>query len=290
MSPTAAVISEKLVLNRHSCEGAMIRKNNKANLDVNHRSIQSDPGICFEFVKQNMEKTIIANSFLSKKKLTGRRLELPITDLRSVVLRRSDAGPREFQPGRACLLHSMLNDVEEIERSRKYCVIDSQFSSHARVISTSLSSSAASLYSEDELPRSSFNSSPVPSCASECPSLLSCSTRHSFSCVHEEEGALDENLNKIERNIDNNVKTQDTLTCFNLNNNCQEDKSSSSISLASTTVEKVSNTTDTSVSEEESGNVSSRPKVSQCNVVSCFFFKKTHFVIVRQYSLRATHF
>ena len=279
MSPTAAaVLSEKLLLNRHSCEGALVRKSNKANMDINHRSIHSDPGISFDFKQNNMDTGYIANQLLTKKRLS---------DMRSVVFR-NDAGVADLQCGQTGSFYPMLkchrsklqwNKLDDFERLtgrdlRRSGVSDSQYSSQTGIISTSLSSSAASLYSDDDHLRSSFNASPVPSITSECPSVISRTTRHSISCIDEEAGELDENLNKLQQNIDNNNITEKNFAKvehnhFNLNNNCQEDKSTSNVSLSSTATEKVGNAIESSSSsEEESENVSSLQEVSEVCALS----------------------
>ena len=247
MSPTAADISEKLLLNRHSCEGTFGRKSTKLNMDIYHRSIQSDPGVCFDLIKQTIEGGYVTNPYAMKKKL-------PVTDLRSVVLRRRDSGVRDLHPGQNNFFHSMFkywhDEVEGKLPIDRILLRDVRRSGAAngRVISTSLSSSAASLYSEDEHIRSSRNSSPAPSYASECPSLPSRSARHSFSCIDEEDTdpQMNENLTKLQENIDNNninddiiAKIEESYTHFNLNNNCQEDKSN--VALATANSAKVGN-------------------------------------------------
>lgn len=237
-----SVIPEKLVLNRHSCEGAVGRKRaTKADLDIYHRSIQSDPGVGFDFIKFSNEGCYRDN--MKRYKRSG--------NFRPTYFRRCDAGFGDLPPGQARLIQPMINS--SAAKSIWYEINDEnlklpndQFrrrgrgseSMHKRVISTSLSSSATSLYSDDDSAGVYLSSSPAPSFNSDCPSVPIHSCRGSICCIEEEadDGVEEEiketELTKIQQNINNNNVSHDTmtklnenLTYLNLNNNCQEDKS-----------------------------------------------------------------
>ena len=204
MPAVTAVIPESLLLNRRSCEEILSRKAlAKADLDINHRSIHSDPGVRFSMMK-NMD--------------LNARLR---PDLRSVAPR-SDTENFKFHPGQTDLFHSMLNyhSVKQYwhnsmksgchvsyQRTRqKDCQFDSQLNA-GKVVSTSLSSSATSLYSDDETARSSAGTS------SECPSVMS---RNSFLYPDDEQNHQNTNDNN------NNFDAIISESFFNLNNNCQD--------------------------------------------------------------------
>ena len=244
MSLTSPVITEKLVLNRHSCEGAFGRnRTTKADLDIYHRSIQSDPGIGFD--SKFGEVYCLDNM---------KRYRRP-SNIRSTLLRRYDAGFTELSPGQTGVLHPIVNQTKPLwceinegdlklpsEALRRFEIRrgkgSDSHSMHRRVISTSLSSSATSLYSDDDCSRVYLSSSPAPSYNSDCPSVPSHSCRDSICCIEEEADVEDEikkhELTRLQQNINNNNVSHDSIsklnrnyTYLNLNNNCQEDKTES---------------------------------------------------------------
>ena len=188
---------------RRSC-GSAVCRNSETDLnlfDMHHRSIHSDPGVRFDFMKhQKLESSVIKNQFLkqlmdaSSRGSVARRRQA--NDAR--CLNYPSTGLEGLSSGQNRLLQSMYkkystkncllrNDLEDapvsLDRHRNsnqlnLLSLDSNFVvrkyfHHGRAISTSLSSSTASLYSEEDvLCHCSRNLSPAPSVSSECPSIL----------------------------------------------------------------------------------------------------------------------
>ena len=237
----ASFFADQFALNRRSCEAALYR-HSKADLDMHHRSIHSDPGVRFDLIKLHQLETSIW-----KKQLLKHLGIYPNLNNEGLALRLGEGSGRKqsftgigyFESGQvdvvssACKYyptHQRLVGMDAAESSfstdlLRYrnmskvwalnpLVVDSKNCHQGRVVSTSLSSSATSLYSEEDFTRYSQNTSPVPSVVSECPSL----SRHisQSNCdkdTEEVQELLKEMLLIEEQNITNNnaksIKTTD---------------------------------------------------------------------------------
>ncbi|CAK8697318.1 unnamed protein product [Clavelina lepadiformis] len=257
----ASAYPQGFLMNRRSCEGTMRKDTlSKAIFDMNHRSIQSDPGICFRLQRPD-SSTLISDRIM--RKLEEARADL---NSRQVVMRRRNtshslytaAGFSDSFSGRAgiskpgfpfypteqCLyeLDSQECKQQRNSNNRRVYVLDSQLLDHSyssgRVKSTSLSSSATSLYSEDadQIMRSSMNASPIPSFASECPSSMRFGSYPSLcSLIDEDENCSSkidssfEETSYLNNNNNSNgedqgiIKIDGNILVVNLRNFRQED-------------------------------------------------------------------
>jgi len=181
--------------NRRSYEGPMrITAFTKAEQSMNHRSVYSDPGFCLAALPK---QPILSNEVLKQlvdvvnRRKKGGNLSVPAANFDSGLCCATDA----VQLGSCCqnstLAMKSFSDASYCHRrtqaknneNRRACVLDSRLVetkfSKSRVKSTSLSSSATSIFSDEESFRSSGNSSPTPS---DNISASSGSRRSSFSC------------------------------------------------------------------------------------------------------------
>ena len=219
-----------LLFNRRSYEDALYH-NAHTDLDifdVQHRSIHSDPGVHFD---QQRFETLLLKNHLFKKLENSRRVAVLPCDITSRCRVRPSAGFKDAPPCQNALLQSMCQ-----KHSTRQCLLaadrrrglsrhrnsnkinllpldclflDQKFSSQGRALSTSLSSSATSVYSEEEFVSCrSNNLSPAPSVTSECPSVPFQSDRNSLleneTDQEWEEILKDLRLKKEQQNIENN--------------------------------------------------------------------------------------
>ena len=229
-----AGLPDYLLFNRHSYEGAFHR-NARTDMDITdmqHRSIHSDPGVHFD--QQKLENSLIKRHFMKQLEESSRGAVIYRHDVGSRRQVYPSAGVDDFSFGQPKLLQSMYAkystkpclfraDSSErhtgLERHKNFNKInmlpldhhfhDRKYSNQGRVVSTSLSSSATSLYSEEEiLSRYSQNPSPVPSVTLECPSLPSQSRKDSiYDIEHDPDWAeilRELSIKKEQQNIENN--------------------------------------------------------------------------------------
>ena len=235
-------IPEDLFFNRRSYEDALYR-NAHTDLDIfamQHRSIHSDPGVLFDH--QKFEKSLIKNHLLKQLEDSSRVVYRHVGPRRRIF---PVTGIDDLSSGQAILLQSMYKKYSTkpclfkadfpdhqsgLDRHRntskinvlplEYYFQDRNFSNQGRVVSTSLSSSATSLYSEEDvLSRYSSNPSPAPSVTSECPSFSQlCRADSDHENEQDWEDILkDLTLKKEQQNIENNnnVAIKDTETDLN---------------------------------------------------------------------------
>ena len=244
---TLLPFSEKeIMMNRHSFGDVLCRRT-KADFDIQHRSIQSDPGVHFDLKRQsnhflmqhfkNLELDCKGRLKKSRKRLQPQNFARNTNQTFGQI--------RQFLPMYGCFSTGQyLSDAPSFPYSLEltkdnFDTLNLQNrKSHlqVRVISTSLSSSATSVYSEEDSLR--FRGSPVPSCASDCPSVISTSARNSLYFIEEEqklensdEFIADRDLKSVQNDDSGQIKKSELKNSI-LKNNKKENISKSNQSMS----------------------------------------------------------
>nr|XP_026696472.1 rho GTPase-activating protein 7 isoform X1 [Ciona intestinalis] len=223
--PSATAIPERFLYNRRSCEGAIRRGAiTKAELNMNHRSVQSDPGISLD----DLRRSGVLHHLVARVEPKAVVLRRTLADIGAVA--KAGAGIQGSITGRPfipsgygihpAMRHILDQDIGDYyyspcpavrrrqQQNRRTYVLDSQVLDHRqtdKVKSTSLSSSATSLYSEDDSRSSASPLQSISSCRSSC-SFFQTEESESFEEENEmnnnnEEKDESEGIVKIDGNI-----------------------------------------------------------------------------------------